>query len=227
MGALPRQRRQVSRGPHRFLINGASFSFCPLSVVFCPFYVVTPSREGSAPTARTRTSADVEGFDARRRPTVRLHDSRRRARRGSRGSVRRSTAARQQMGGRSGHAREPIANSRSPSAVGVPRRSTSIPIPNRIGQIDSEHSLDASENCVLALVHGPGPGRSDPPSSSRARTDRPRQEHVAILRSLDRADALRGSGACPTMGSYRERRAPADRPAPLPAGRADRAREMA
>src|SRR5208337_560334 len=38
------QRRQVSRRPHHFLINAASFSFCPLSVVFCPFYVVTPCR---------------------------------------------------------------------------------------------------------------------------------------------------------------------------------------
>ena len=43
LGALPRTRRAVSRRPHQLLIDH-TFPFCPLSVVFCPFYVVTPSR---------------------------------------------------------------------------------------------------------------------------------------------------------------------------------------
>ena len=64
MGALPRQRRQVSRGPHQFLINAASFSFCPLSVVFCPFYVVTPYRcETSAGSRRAERIRGEEVFD--------------------------------------------------------------------------------------------------------------------------------------------------------------------
>src|SRR5271166_4616047 len=84
-----------------------------------------------------------------------------------------------------------------------------------------------ASSCVLVLVHGPGRGQSDPSSGSRARAGRPRQEHGPILRPVDRTDALRGSGACAPLGSHRERGARADRPAPVPAGRADRAQEMA
>ena len=84
-----------------------------------------------------------------------------------------------------------------------------------------------ASSCVLALVHGPGRGQSDPTSGSRARAGRPRHEHGSILRPVDRTDALRGFGACAPLGSHRERGARADRPAPVSAGRADRAREMA
>src|SRR5271166_6929852 len=84
-----------------------------------------------------------------------------------------------------------------------------------------------ASSCVLVLVHGPGRGQSDPSSGSRARAGRPRQEHGPILRPVDRTDALRGYGACAPLGSHREPRARADRPTPVSAGRADRAREMA
>ena len=118
---------------------------------------------------------------------------------------------------------------------GVQRRSVfgahgnlqSIRILNRSDAIDSDLSLDARGSCVLAIVDGPGRGQSDPSSGSRARTCRPHEEHGSILCPVDRTDALRGSGACAALGSHRERGASADRPAPVPAGRADRAREMA
>ena len=45
-------------------------------------------------------------------------------------------------------------------------------------------------SCALGLVHGHGRRRPNPPSSSRARTGRPRQEHGPILRPLDRTNAL-------------------------------------
>ncbi len=61
---------------------------------------------------------------------------------------------------------------------------------NRSAAIDSDHSLDASGYCVVALFHGAGRRQPDPSSSSCARTGRSRQEHGAILRPLDRAHAL-------------------------------------
>src|SRR5208337_4132815 len=72
------QRRQVSRRPHHFLINAASFSFCPLSVVFCPFYVVTPSTTGARarfsppPGAVLKGQVDPHAFPSEKFPWDRL-----------------------------------------------------------------------------------------------------------------------------------------------------------
>src|SRR5208337_1184969 len=44
--------------------------------------------------------------------------------------------------------------------------------------------------CVLAAVHGPGRGQSDPSSNYRARTGRPRQEYGPVLCPVGRTDAL-------------------------------------
>ena len=103
----------------------------------------------------------------------------------------------------------------------------SIRLLNWSDAIDSDHSLDATE--ILRLSW-----------SMTSDTDNSTLLQVLVLERVDRArniarfyvlsiefDALRGSSACAALGPHRERGTRADRLAPVPPGRPDRAQEMA
>ena len=112
-------------------------------------------------------------------------------------------------------------------AFGAHANLQSIRILNRSDAIDSDHSLDARK--FLYLSHGLWPRtRTIRPffrfSCSSGSTAPRTWRDFTSCRSSRRSSRIR---ACASLGSHRERGARADRSAPVPAGRADRAHEMA
>ena len=118
---------------------------------------------------------------------------------------------------------------RGPSKTALPAKThrrlspcTSIREPNRSAPIDSIFLLDVFARSTENPHYEQCAARPERPARS-AGPRRLRAEHGALLRSCNRADALRRDFPCPRMGPHRKKGRPQDRPTSKSSRGADRA----